>query len=213
VCLFLSAKHSFLKLAALRFFRVCINLQDDVYNKYLTGNHLLAPVVELLASIYPRDNLLTSACRDLLTAVASNRVPSLLTYLLGAHSKTLERIPCVLEVLRVAYNRHLESLEQIKNGGMATPTVDTSDGGGPWGSHAVDDIEDAYLEAEEDDGDFADDDNSLANVASKIARRVRNGKGGRTRSIEKSPPELEVLQDCLEHYSGGEGKLLLVDDL
>ncbi|KAJ2489090.1 Platinum sensitivity protein [Coemansia sp. RSA 2050] len=239
VCLFLSAKHSFLKLAALRFFRVCIGLQDDVYNKYLTGNNLLAPVVELLASIYPRDNLLTSACRDLFAIVADNRVLSLLSHLLGAHGQTLERIPCVLEALRLAYNGHLDSLEQAKNGGMATPTVDAcrrnalsinmlvgresasrgalstlnSYGGGPWSSHAVDDIEDAYLEAEEGDGDFADDDEELAKVPSKIARRVRTGEGGRMRYIEKSPPELEVLQDCLENYSGGESKTLLADDL
>ncbi|KAJ2800012.1 Platinum sensitivity protein, partial [Coemansia furcata] len=239
ICLFLSAKHSFLKLAALRFFRTCIGLQDNVYNKYLTGNDLLAPIVELFVSIYPRDNLLTSACRELFAFVASNHLPSLLSHLLGAHSKALERVPTVLENLRQAYNEHLDSLEQIKNGGMATPTVDTSrrsvlsinmlvgreganhgalstsntDGGGPWGSHAVDDIEDAYLEAEDDDADFIDDDEGLAKVPSKIARRGRIGESMRMESMAKQSPELKVLQDCLEQYSGGDSKPLLIEEL
>ncbi|KAJ2874217.1 Platinum sensitivity protein [Coemansia aciculifera] len=239
ICLLLSAKHNFLKLAALRFFRACIGLQDDVYNKYLTGNHLLGPIVELFVSVYSRDNLLTSACRELFAFVALNRVPSLLSHLLGAHTKALERIPTVLENLRQAYNDHLLNLEQIKNGGMATPTVETSrrsalsinmlvgresanrgalsttstNGGGPWGSQAVDDIEDAYLEAEEDDGDFAGDDEGLARVPSKISRRRQLGEGGRMKSMTKESPELEVLQDCLEHYSGGESKPQLVDEL
>ncbi|KAJ2247945.1 Platinum sensitivity protein, partial [Coemansia sp. RSA 455] len=231
MCLFLSAKQNFLKLAALRFYRACIGLQDDVYNKYLTANHLLGPIVDLFVNVYSRDNLLTSACRELFAFVACHRVPSLLSHLLGAHTKALERIPTVLESLRQAYNDHLLSLEQTKNGGMATPTVDASrrsalsinmlvgresasrgslaapnaDGGGPWGSHVVDDIEDAYLEAEEDDGDFAADDEGLAKVPSRIARR---GK-----FVAKESPELEVLQDCLEQYSGGESKPHLVDEL
>ncbi|KAJ1671078.1 Platinum sensitivity protein, partial [Coemansia sp. RSA 25] len=246
VCLLLSAKHSFLKLAALRFFRTCIGLQDDVYNKYLTSNHLLAPLVELFVGIFPRDNLLTSACRELFAFVASHRIPSLLSNLLGAHSKALEKIPGVLESLRQAYNDHLLSLEQAKSGGMATPIVDTSrrsalsinmligresaahgalsvsngNGGGPWGSHAADDIEDAYLEAGEDDGDLADNDDygdydneSLAKVPSKLARRGRVGESRRLRSTAKQSPELAVLQDCLEQYSGGESKPLPVEEL
>ncbi|KAJ2477681.1 Platinum sensitivity protein [Coemansia sp. RSA 2320] len=235
ICLLFSAKHSFLKLAALRFFRSCIGLQDDVYNKYLTSNHLLTPIVELFVKFYPRDNLMTSACRELFAFVAGHRISPLLSHLLGAHSKALERAPEVLESLRQAYNDHLLNMENAKNGGMSTPTVDTSRRSalsisvivgrensvhgslsmpttgedGPWGSHVADDIEDAYLEAAEDESDLAEDSESLAKVPSRFIRRGQTNENKVPSAIATQSPELDVLQDCLEQYTGGDSKHLL----
>ncbi|KAJ2190427.1 Platinum sensitivity protein [Coemansia sp. RSA 532] len=181
VSLLLASKHNHLKLSALRFIRVCVGMQDDVYVKYLISQNVVGVIVNLLLEMLPRDNLVASACRELLAFVANYRQSSLLPHLLGAHSKSLEKAPDVLEYLQSAYDNYLLSLEQSTNGGMATPTVstgrrsavsismlvgrDSSAAGhagspagvasGLWSSAVTDEIEDAYLESLDDTSDSA----------------------------------------------------------
>ncbi|KAJ2477245.1 Platinum sensitivity protein, partial [Coemansia sp. RSA 2131] len=224
VSLLLASKHNHLKLSALRFIRVCVGMQDDVYVKYLISQNVVGVIVNLLIEMLPRDNLVASACRELLAFVANYRQSSLLPHLLGAHSKSLEKVPDVLEYLQSAYDNYLLSLEQSTNGGMATPTVsngrrsavsismlvgrDNSAAGhagsptgivsGLWSSAVTDEIEDAYLESFDDTSDSA-----TPGAITSIVTGVINGISESTDSglSPKLPPELDSLQDCLDIYS------------
>ncbi|KAJ1856782.1 Platinum sensitivity protein [Coemansia sp. RSA 638] len=224
VSLLLASKHNHLKLSALRFIRVCVGMQDDVYVKYLISQNVVGVIVNLLIEMLPRDNLVASACRELLAFVANYRQSSLLPHLLGAHSKSLEKVPDVLEYLQSAYDSYLLSLEQSTNGGMATPTVsngrrsavsismlvgrDNSAAGhagsptgivsGLWSSAVTDEIEDAYLESFDDTSDSA-----TPGAITSIVPGVINGISESTDSglSPKLPPELDSLQDCLDIYS------------
>ncbi|KAJ2409734.1 Platinum sensitivity protein [Coemansia sp. RSA 2526] len=234
VSLLLASKHNHLKLSALRFIRVCVGMQDDVYVKYLISQNVVGVIVNLLLEMLPRDNLVASACRELLAFVANYRQSSLLPHLLGAHSKSLEKAPDVLEYLQSAYDNYLLSLEQSTNGGMATPTVstgrrsavsismlvgrDSSAAGhagspagvasGLWSSAVTDEIEDAYLESLDDTSDSA----TPVTITSPVPEGcVINGISESTDSglSPKLPPELDSLQDCLDIYSTATDSKLL----
>ncbi|KAJ2148053.1 Platinum sensitivity protein [Coemansia sp. RSA 564] len=234
VSLLLASKHNHLKLSALRFIRVCVGMQDDVYVKYLISQNVVGVIVNLLLEMLPRDNLVASACRELLAFVANYRQSSLLPHLLGAHSKSLEKAPDVLEYLQSAYDNYLLSLEQSTNGGMATPTVstgrrsavsismlvgrDSSAAGhagspagvasGLWSSAVTDEIEDAYLESLDDTSDSA----TPVTITSTVPEGcVINGISESTDSglSPKLPPELDSLQDCLDIYSTATDSKLL----
>ncbi|KAJ1801606.1 Platinum sensitivity protein, partial [Coemansia sp. RSA 2598] len=118
------AKPNHLKLAALRFIRACVGIQDDAYNKYLVGHRLFDPVIALYLRVYPRDNLISSACRELFTFIATNHIASLLSHLTNVHAKTLSQAQATLDMLRRAYSEHLEESERARAGAVAvTPTV------------------------------------------------------------------------------------------
>ncbi|KAJ2351937.1 Platinum sensitivity protein, partial [Coemansia sp. RSA 2618] len=235
VSLLFASKYSHLKLSALRFVRVCVGMQDDVYIKYLISQGVIGVVVNLLVEMLPRDNLIASACRDLLAFVAHHRQTSLLPHLLGAHSKTLEKVPDVLEYLQNAYDSYLVSLEQSKDGGMATPTVSTgrrsavsismlvghdnsvtghagSPPGamsGPWSSAVTDEIEDAYLESFDDSSDAMNHDRIVSMLVDDSG--VPNGTAESSGVVHspKLTPELDSLQDCLDKYSAATDSKLL----
>ncbi|KAJ1723034.1 Platinum sensitivity protein [Coemansia erecta] len=205
-----AAKPNHLKLAALKFVRACVGIQDDSYNKYLVGHRLFDPVIALYLRVYPRDNLISSACRELFGFIAANHIASLLSHLINVHAQSLGRTKETLAMLRKAYSEYLDEIERIKAGAVAvTPTVSAgrrsalsinnligqetqqhSQGtnGAVAGSRdlglatwvrgsAEDEMEDAYLEALEDD---SDDSCGM--------------------SVSQSP-EIKGLKDCLELYS------------
>ncbi|KAJ2632147.1 Platinum sensitivity protein [Coemansia sp. RSA 1290] len=224
ISLLFASKHSYLKLAALRFIRVCVGVYEDVYTRYLISHGVFGLVINLLIEMLPRDNLIASACRELLVFVAHHRQTSLLPHILGAHSRSLEKAPNMLEYLQDAYNNYLTNLENNDGGGMATPTVGagrrsavsismlvgrdvTSHGlssggaGSAWTSTITDEIEDAYLESFEESSDPA----NPARIASMLmdTNGIPNGKveSGGTAHSPKASPELDSLQDCLDIYS------------
>ncbi|KAJ2450116.1 Platinum sensitivity protein [Coemansia sp. RSA 2336] len=224
ISLLFASKHSYLKLAALRFVRVCVGVYDDVYTRYLISHGVFGLVINLLIEMLPRDNLIASACRELLVFVACHRQTSLLPHILGAYSRSLEKAPNMLEYLQDAYNNYLASIENNDGGGMATPTVgagrrsavsismlvgrDINSHGlssgstnGAWTSTITDEIEDAYLESFEESSDVA----NPARIASILMDNngISNGKieSGGTAHSPKALPELDNLQDCLDIYS------------
>ncbi|KAJ1935817.1 Platinum sensitivity protein, partial [Linderina pennispora] len=118
----LSAKPKYLRLAALRFIRTCVGMCDELYNKQLVGQRLLDPIVELFVESSRRDNLITSACRELFKFIANHKIADLLSHFVTVHATALAKVPATLEHLKHAYEEYLEDVEQEKNGGTTTPT-------------------------------------------------------------------------------------------
>lgn len=62
--------------AALRFIRSCLKLQNHFVNRYFVKNELLVPLIDVLESESTRDNMMSSACMevlDIIRRVSSNR--------------------------------------------------------------------------------------------------------------------------------------------
>lgn len=57
-------KFKFLQLSSIRFFRSCLNKQDEFYNRCLIKHDLFGPVLEVLERQRGRDNLVGSACLE-----------------------------------------------------------------------------------------------------------------------------------------------------
>ncbi|KAJ1989272.1 Platinum sensitivity protein [Coemansia sp. RSA 1358] len=233
VCVLLSAKAGHLKLAALRFIRTCIGMHDEAYNKYLIANHLLDPIASLYVKVRARDNLVTSACRELFNFVAVCRVPSLLAHILSTLSKTLKKVPNTLEQLQQAYNRYLEDMERARNGasadGLATPTVDTgrrsavsismlvekdSGSGDLFNVHSGDSSNgggpwgaSVADELENAYLESSNDGNELEDASSESPLAILDDRGTSDKMDDMiQSPELDGLQDCLEIYSDTENK-------
>ncbi|KAK7205634.1 component of IIS longevity pathway SMK-1-domain-containing protein [Myxozyma melibiosi] len=74
-----SSSHKSLRLVALRCFRQCLGTNDEFYFRFLVKNKLFGPVVELLADLGDKNNLLSSACLEFFEFIRSVRISSLLT--------------------------------------------------------------------------------------------------------------------------------------
>ncbi|KAJ2689551.1 Platinum sensitivity protein, partial [Coemansia spiralis] len=206
VVVLLAAKLAHLRLAALRVIKACIGQHDDAFGRYLIAHGVFGTVVELLATTLPRDNLVSSACRELLALVANHGHLALLAHILGAHSKALEKSPDTLEFLRQTYDARTAKADDARSGGLATPTVDASrrsavpanmpglPHGGPWASAVTDEIEDAYLESLDECSDHG----SPSGAASSAP--VDSDSWG----LDPRSPELDSLQECLGILSAGE---------
>lgn len=57
-------RYKFVQLSALRFFRACLNKQDEFYNRCFVKHDLFVPVIELLVRQGSKDNLCSSACLE-----------------------------------------------------------------------------------------------------------------------------------------------------
>ncbi|KAJ1735493.1 Platinum sensitivity protein [Coemansia biformis] len=228
----LAAKPSHLRLAALRVIKACLGQQDDALSRYLIAHGVFGAIIGLLAKVLPRDNLVSSACRDLLALVANHSKLSLLAHILGAHSKALEHIPGTHEFLRQAYDARLEKAEDRKGGGVATPTVDAGrqravsinmlvghysgsagttgasggGSGGPWGSTVIDEIEDAYLESFDEGGDLDGPSRPAPLLASTVSGTGCSHANSDTWAPEQRSPELEALQGCLDSFAANEAR-------
>ncbi|CCG81982.1 Putative uncharacterized protein [Taphrina deformans PYCC 5710] len=67
-----------LQLAALRYFRVCIGMNDEFYNRHLIKNNLFEPVVDLLLLCSHRDNLLNSAILEFFETIRRENMKAII---------------------------------------------------------------------------------------------------------------------------------------
>lgn len=77
----LESPEKHLKLTALKFFRVCVGLQDEFYIRHMVKNKLFGPILNIVIETMPRDNLLNSACLEFFEFI--KRVWSLIPFVPG----------------------------------------------------------------------------------------------------------------------------------
>ncbi|KAI9665116.1 MAG: Platinum sensitivity protein [Alyxoria varia] len=181
-----SEKH--LKLTAIKFFKTCITLQDEFHNRKIITENLFEPILDIITSTMPRDNLLNSACLELFEYIRRENIKPLIVYLVETFRSTLDSISYV-ETFRTLIARY----EMIVNppppdaqGESVDSSFLTSDteahvarvgtingGGGRWqGLKEVDEDEDAYFntsDTEEDDEDeLAKDSSGMVNGLTRL---------------------------------------------
>lgn len=91
----LSCPQKYMKLTALKWFRVCIGLQDEFHNRRLIEGNLLEPILEILYETMPRDNLLNSACLEMFEYISREKIKQLMSHLVERYRDRLMEITYV----------------------------------------------------------------------------------------------------------------------
>lgn len=82
-------------LAALKFFRNLIGLQDEFYNQQMMQEHLFEPILNIVVETMPRDNLLNSACLEFFDFIKRESIKTLITHLVENYREKMKTITYV----------------------------------------------------------------------------------------------------------------------
>ena len=82
-------------LAALKFFRTCLGLQDEFYYSQLIQNHTFAQVLDIVYETLPRDNLLNSACLEIFEFIKRENIKPIVTHIVETYRPRLQDITYV----------------------------------------------------------------------------------------------------------------------
>jgi protein phosphatase 4 regulatory subunit 3 len=81
--------------AALKFFRSLIGLQDEFYNQQMMQEHLFEPILNILEETSHRDNLLNSACLEFFDFIRRENVKVLVNHLVENYRDKIKDITYV----------------------------------------------------------------------------------------------------------------------
>ena len=81
--------------AALKFFRTCIGLQDEFYNRQITQSLLFEPILQIVYDTMPRDNLLNSACLELFEFIKRENIKPIIIHVVEHYREKLQGVTYV----------------------------------------------------------------------------------------------------------------------
>lgn len=110
-----SEKH--LHLSALRYFRVCIGMNDEFYNRHMIKNSLFAPIIKLTTNVNRRDNLINSASLEFFESIRRENLKGIVYHLVENYREKMEASR--IDVFRNLINRYEQYQEAA-----ATPVSD-----------------------------------------------------------------------------------------
>lgn len=76
----------------LRFFRVCVSIRDEFYNRSLIKNNIFEATIRVLLDTKGQDCLLNSACLDLLEFIRKENIKMLVNHLITQFGTVLDTI-------------------------------------------------------------------------------------------------------------------------
>ncbi|KAI9099921.1 component of IIS longevity pathway SMK-1-domain-containing protein [Phlyctochytrium arcticum] len=154
VALLLKAKDAYLRLSALRVFRVCVGMKDVFWHRMLVKKDVFKYILEALLETRSKYNLLNSACLDLFEFVRKENLKTLLTHIVMNHRKQLEQVAYVdtMKSLILRYEQNIEpppvDEDEMNTGKQERDRPQARDG---W--HKADESEEAYFNMSDDDED------------------------------------------------------------
>lgn len=103
-----------LKLAALRFFRAVLSINDELYNRYIIQHNHFEPVFEAFRSNPVGDNLVSSAIIEICDFVHNEKIKSLLEHIVTKHmsAEALDKQTRSIEDVSMPYVNTLTELRQ-----------------------------------------------------------------------------------------------------
>lgn len=151
----LAFSEKYLRLASLRYFRTCISLNDEFYNRHFIKNNLFSPILSVYIETDNRDNLLSSACLELFDTIRKENMKSIVNHLVENNNekiKSLSDVPIFNQLIKKYEQYHDKSYE----------TEDTKnedikhDPKGRWKGETMVDIEEEnyFNTSDEDDIDL-----------------------------------------------------------
>jgi protein phosphatase-4 regulatory subunit 3 len=195
----LACPQKYMKLMALKWFRVCIGLQDEFHNRQLIQHRLFEPILNIVYETMPRDNLLNSACIELFEYIKRENIKQLIVHLVEHYRERLLGITYVntfqnllhkYEVLQAPYQAGGEDSFTTQEG---TPQRATINGQHQSGLREADADEEAYFNGD-DDMDGEDDDDSGLPTTAKV--NLPNGASP-LRPLVSYPDDEEDTMDIL----------------
>ncbi|KAJ8662157.1 hypothetical protein O0I10_001850 [Lichtheimia ornata] len=137
----------YVKLAALRFFRACVGVMDGFYNQNLIKQNVFEPTIRVLLDTDGRNNLLNSACIEILEFIRKENIKPLVSHLVTQYGKVLDTVNYtgVCKALRLRYDQNIEMQETKTESDNASVNSQRGPGLGGWSSSTVDDDEEEYF--------------------------------------------------------------------
>lgn len=146
-----------LVLASLRFFRTCIGLKDEFYNRYIVKNKCFEPVLAQLMRNRTRDNLVHSSILELFEFIRRENIKTLIAHLSDAFVDCLASLNHV-DTFKGILLRN-EQNEEFKNAGARGAADSVGAAGRPGFQLAGrrvfpdDDEDEAYFNDSDEDAD------------------------------------------------------------
>ncbi|KAF9138050.1 Platinum sensitivity protein [Mortierella sp. GBA39] len=92
ICILLGNKEKHLRLMAIKFFRTCLGLEDDYFNRILIKNKVIHGVVSVLQDTNGKNNLLNSVCLEFFSFIRDKNNKMLVSHCATVHKSALEEI-------------------------------------------------------------------------------------------------------------------------
>ncbi|KAF9133013.1 Platinum sensitivity protein [Mortierella sp. 14UC] len=92
ICILLKNRQKHMRLMALKFFRTCLGLEDDYFNRILIKNKVIHEVVGLLQETNGKNDLLNSVCLEFFSFIREKNIKLLVSHCAKIHRKELEEI-------------------------------------------------------------------------------------------------------------------------
>ncbi|KAI9343620.1 component of IIS longevity pathway SMK-1-domain-containing protein [Obelidium mucronatum] len=174
ILLLLRAKETYVKLAALRFFRTCIGMKDEFYNRHLLKHDVFGSILACFRATNGKYNLLNSACLDIFEFIRKENIKSLITNLVQSHKSQFADVTYVDTfknlVLRYEQNQEVPSAGLGADDESSKPVEKAKPDG--WGR--MDNDEEAYF------NDSDDEDSGSTDSATNSNNLPRSTTGGKT---------------------------------
>lgn len=148
--------------AALKFFRTCVGLQDEFYNRQIMQYHIFEPILNIVYETMPRDNLLNSACLELFEFIKRENIKPIILHVVENYRDKLKDITYVDTfqnlILRYdqmqGYNPDMD--HTLFSQDDETPTRTQVNGGQRWqGVKEMDAAEEEYFNTSDDEDELA----------------------------------------------------------
>ncbi|KAG9010898.1 Platinum sensitivity protein [Tulasnella sp. JGI-2019a] len=92
VATLLKAREKYVRLAALRFFRICLRTNNNFVIRHFTKNELFGPVVDLTMREGKRDNLVSSACQEFFEGIRKENHRLLITHIFEKYEAQIREL-------------------------------------------------------------------------------------------------------------------------
>jgi protein phosphatase-4 regulatory subunit 3 len=160
----LKSKEKYIRLSALRYFRACISMKDEFYNKHLIKNSIFKSIIQMLSETERRNNLLNSACLELFVFIRVENIKSLIVHIVSNYRSILETFNYVdvFKLLIIRYEQYQDDSESVINNNTTSKMSMSSIKINDWGK--TDEEEEAYFN---DDEDEDESENSLTKTTEK----------------------------------------------
>lgn len=144
-------------LAALKFFRNLVGLQDDFYNQQMVQQRLFEPVLNIVYETMPRDNLLNSACLEFFEHILRREnVKGLVSHIVENYRDKIQDIRYVDTfaqlISRYDQSRNFPNEQSILDTEEDTPGRSQKGDGRRWqGMKDLDAAEEEYFNTSDDE--------------------------------------------------------------
>ncbi|KAF9970448.1 Platinum sensitivity protein, partial [Actinomortierella ambigua] len=162
ICLLLKNRDQHLRLAALKFFRTCIGMNDEFYHRYLIKQQVIGPIVDTFLSTNNRNNLLNSACIEFFDYIRSENIKSLVAHIVPNFRAKFKDIDYVDTFKGLARRYEQQQDSSVTDTEAQSETNSSKRGsnfsrqGDAWSSSTVDDDEEAYFNNSDDEDEVPD---------------------------------------------------------